>query len=184
MFLKFDILAEDRKNGTVLTNNSTGLGTISANYTHQWTSDSVSVLGYHVREQYHSSFTTVSADRNTERISYLQTVPSQATGGAAMWRHADSRWTLLAGGDAQRVSGTSTDHLFPTGLRIGGGTQLQHGVFGQFDVSAGPVKFFLGAREAVTGRTSRFSVPTVASSSEKVAYGRAAPCIAVSAHLP
>jgi outer membrane cobalamin receptor len=159
LFLKFALLAEERKNGTVLTNNSTGLGTISANYTHQWTADSVSVLGYHVREQYHSSFTSVSADRNTERISYLQTVPSQATGGAVMWRHADSRWTLLAGGDAQRVSGTSTDHLFPTGLRIGGGSQLQHGVFGQFDVSAGPVKFFLGAREAVTGQDQSFFSP-------------------------
>src|SRR6185295_11096145 len=146
LFLKFDVLAEERKNGTVLTNNSSSLGTLSANYSHQWNSDGISLLAYHTREQYHASFSSVSTNRNTETITYLQTVPSQATGGAGMWRHSDSHWNLLAGGDAQRVSGTSTDHLLPTGLRIGGGSQLQHGIFGQLDASTGLFKFFLGAR--------------------------------------
>lgn len=160
LFFKFDMLAEGRKNGTVLTNNSTGLGTISANYTHQWTSDSISVLGYHTQEQYHASFTSVSADRNTERITYLQTVPSEATGGAGMWRHSGSRWNFLGGADAQRVEGSSTDHLIPTGLRVGGGSQLQHGVFGQLDLNAGPVKFFLGARHEFTGQDQTFFSPS------------------------
>ncbi|MEP6539375.1 MAG: TonB-dependent receptor [Bryobacteraceae bacterium] len=160
LFIKLDILAEERANGTVLTNNSSSLGTLSMNYSHQFAKDGVSILGYHTREQYHASFSSVSANRNTETITYLQTVPSQATGAAGMWRHSESRWNLLAGGDAQRVSGTSTDHLLPTGLRIGGGSQLQHGVFGQFDVSAGPAKFFLGARHQYTGQDSTFFSPS------------------------
>jgi outer membrane receptor protein involved in Fe transport len=160
LFLKFDILAEERKNGTVLTNNSSGLGTLSANYSHQWGSDGISVLGYHTREQYHASFSSVSANRNTETLSYLQTVPAQATGGAGMWRHSGSRWNLLTGGDAQRVSGTSTDHLVPSGLRVGGGSQLQHGIFGQLDAGLGPFKFFLGARHQFTAQDQTFFSPS------------------------
>ena len=42
-------------------------------------------------------------------------------------------WNLLAGADVQRVEGTSTDALAAGMFRIGGGSQLQHGTFAQFD---------------------------------------------------
>ncbi|MEO7146248.1 MAG: Plug domain-containing protein, partial [Bryobacteraceae bacterium] len=45
--VKLDILAESRGNGTVLQNNSTSLGTLSANYSHDSEHDGISVLGYH-----------------------------------------------------------------------------------------------------------------------------------------
>ncbi|MBV8833637.1 MAG: TonB-dependent receptor plug domain-containing protein, partial [Acidobacteriaceae bacterium] len=41
-----DILAEERHNGTNLTHNSTGLGTIGANYAHSWTNDTLSFLAF------------------------------------------------------------------------------------------------------------------------------------------
>lgn len=160
LFLKLDILAEDRENGTSLTQNSTSLGTLAAHYTRQWTNDTISVLGYHTRQQYHASFSSVSADRNTERITFWQTVPAQATGGAGMWRHRGGFWNALVGADAQRVSGTSTDRLVPTGLRIGGGSQLQHGVFAQLDATAGAATFFLGARHQFTGNDTTFFSPS------------------------
>ena len=49
--LHFDALAEERHNGTLLTNNSTGLGTISANYEHSWQKDQIAVIAYHTRER-------------------------------------------------------------------------------------------------------------------------------------
>ena len=42
LFVKLDVLAEDRENGTQLTRNSTSLGTLAAHYTRQWTNDTIS----------------------------------------------------------------------------------------------------------------------------------------------
>jgi outer membrane cobalamin receptor len=159
-FFRFDALAEERHNGTALTHNSTGLGTVSLHYSREFSNDSLSITGYHEREQFHSSFSAISADRNTERLTYLQTVPSQATGGAALWQHHDSRWDLTGGGDVDRVSGTSTDHLFPTGLRIGGGSQFQHGLFAQADARFGPARFFAGLRHSFAGGGYTFLSPS------------------------
>lgn len=167
LFVKLDILAEERANGTVLTENSTSLGTLAAHYSRQLKGDSLSVLAYHTREAYRASFSAISADRNVERLTFLQSVPSDGTGLAGTWRHASSRWNLLAGADAQRVEGYSTDRLFPPGLRFGGGIQWQQGTFGQADVNAGPLKLFVGLRHQFTGQDSRFWSPSAG-----LAFGR------------
>jgi len=93
--LHFDVLAEERHNGTQLTHNSTSLGTIGVNYTHSWTSDQVSVIGYHTQEQFHSTYSSVSANRNTETLTAKQTVPVMDTGGAAYWKHHAERWNTI-----------------------------------------------------------------------------------------
>jgi outer membrane cobalamin receptor len=159
-FLKGDVLAEDRKNGTELTHNSTGLGTVSARYEREWKHDLLSIMGFHTREQFHSSFTAVNAQRTTERITFLQTVPSEAVGGAALWRSQRRRWNFVGGADVNRAEGTSTDHLTTTGVRVGGGTQLQHGVFGQADATLGPSRFFAGLRHSFAGGDNRFLSPS------------------------
>jgi outer membrane cobalamin receptor len=158
LFFKTSILAEERRNGTVLTHNSTGMGTISLRYVREFTSDSFSLLGFHTQEGFHSTFSSVSADRNTDRLSYTQTVPSHADGGAILWQHHAGRWNLLGGADVYRVEGTSTDHLVPSGIRVGGGTQLQHGVYGQVDATFGWVKLFTGVRHSFAG-DSQFLSP-------------------------
>ena len=159
-FFKTDVIGEERQNGTTLTHNSTGLGTISLRYVHEFTHDSFSIMGFHTQEGFHSTFSSVTADRNTERLTYSQTVPSDATGGSAMWQHQSSRWHLLGGADVDRLGGTSTDHLVPTGTRVGGGVQLQHGVFTQGDVSVGPARFFAGVRHSFAGQDSTFLSPS------------------------
>jgi outer membrane receptor protein involved in Fe transport len=160
LFVRLDLLAEERDNGTVLTRNSTSLGTIAANYSHQWADDTLSLLGYHTREEYRASFSSVSADRNTERITSFQTVPSEAVGAAAMWRHRSTNWNLLGGADMQRVEGTSIDQIVPAGLRMAGGSQLQQGTFVQSDFSTGAVKGFLGGRYQVVGGGNQFFSPS------------------------
>jgi outer membrane cobalamin receptor len=159
-FLKANMLAEERKNGTVLTHNSTGLGTVSLRYVKEFTSDSFSLTGFHTREGFHSTFSSVTADRNTDRLSFTQTVPSDATGGAAMWQHHAATWNLLGGADVDRIGGTSTDHLIPPGARVGGGVQLQHGLFTQADATFGPARFFAGVRHTFAGEDSRFLSPS------------------------
>jgi outer membrane cobalamin receptor len=158
-FLKFDVLVEDRGNGTLLTHNSTSLGEIAGQYSHQWAKDTLSIEGFHTREQFHSSFSAVTNNRNTERLTFLQRVPSQAVGSAGLWRHSGRNWNVLGGADVQRVEGVSTDRLVPTGQRVGGGSQLQHGVFGQLDVTAGIAKLFVGARHQFTGTNDTFFSP-------------------------
>jgi outer membrane receptor protein involved in Fe transport len=159
-FLKFNLLAEERANGTVKTGNSTSLGTVSLRYERAFGDDRVSLLGYHSREGFHSIFTSVSADRRIETLQYRQRVPSQGTGGAAMWRRTRRRWNLLAGADASRVSGTSTDRLAAGGVRVGGGSQLQHGAFVQGDAVFGPARFFAGLRHSFAGGDNRFLSPS------------------------
>ncbi len=158
LFFKTSVLAEERQNGTVLTHNSTGMGTLSLRYVREFASDSISLLGFHTREGFHSTFDSVTAGRTKDTLSYSQTVPSEAVGGAALWQHHAGRWNLLGGADVYRVEGTSTDHLVPTGERVGGGTQLQHGVYGQADGTFGWLKLFTGVRHSVAG-DSQFLSP-------------------------
>jgi outer membrane cobalamin receptor len=158
-FFKTSILAEERQNGTAITHNSTGLGTVSLRYAREFTSDSFSLLGFHTRDGFHATFDSVTNNRNTDKLTYSQTVPSEAVGGAALWQHHEKKWNVMAGADVDRVEGTSTDHLVPSGLRVGGGTQLQHGVYGQADATLGPVKFFAGLRHSFAGQDSRFLSP-------------------------
>jgi outer membrane cobalamin receptor len=160
LFLKFDVLAEERANGTALVGNSTGLGNIAAHYSRQGSNAGGSLIAYHTREQYRASFSSLTADRNIERITFRQTVPSDATGAAGMVRVNRSAFNLLAGADMQRVEGYSTDRLVPTGMREGGGSQLQHGTFVQLDMGRDAAKLFLGARHQFTGQDSRFFSPS------------------------
>jgi len=160
LFFKTSVLAEDRKNGTGLQNNSTGMGTISLHYQGQHDRDTFSVLGFRTQENFHSTFSAISVDRRTETLSYRQTVPSDGNGGAGFWSHQAKEWDLLGGADFFRSPGTSTDSLFPTGKRISGGTQLQHGVFAQADGAWKSVKLFGGLRHHYTGQDSTFVSPS------------------------
>lgn len=160
-FTRLDVLTEDRANGTAAQRNSTSLGTIGANYSHQFTSrDTMSLLGYHSREEFHATFSAIAADRATERLTSRQVVPAEATGAAGFYSHNHTSWNALVGADTERTEGYSTDILFPTGQRFGGGSRLQHGVFTQLNAGLGPVRFFGGARHHVTGTGRNFFSPS------------------------
>jgi outer membrane receptor protein involved in Fe transport len=133
---------------------------VAAHYFREQNSNSVSLLSYHSREEFRSRFSAVSGDRNSERLTVRQTVPSEAVGAAALWNRRSARWRSIVGADLFRVEGFSTDSIVPAGKRIGGGTLLQHGVFAQMDLSAGPAKLFLGARHHFTGQNRRFFSPS------------------------
>jgi outer membrane receptor protein involved in Fe transport len=157
---RFDALAEDRANGTVLQRNSSSVGLVSGAYSREMGRDMFSLLGYHSREIFRSSFTAIAADRQSERLTSLQRVPSEATGAAGYWRRASRVWNLLAGGDTQRVEGYSTDRYVPAGIATGGGVIHQTGGFLQTDFRAGPLKLFLGGRAHHAGAQGNYFSPS------------------------
>lgn len=151
--IHFDILAEDRRNGTLLTHNSTGLGELGATYTHSWENDQVSGIVYHEQEQFHSTYSSVSLNRDHETLVSQQTVPIDDTGGAAYWQHHAKHWNTIVGADADDTHGISYDYSYSTHiLTPSGGTLVEHGVFGQGDLDFGPVRFFGGVRQEFTGQ--------------------------------
>ncbi len=169
--LKSDIIAEERDNGTKLTKNSTSLGSVSGNYARTFGSrdSALSLLGFHQRQEYHASFSAISADRNTERLTVNQSVPADATGGAGFASFHHPGLNLTAGGDFLRSSGTSFDYLVPTGMRQGGGTIVQRGMFVQGDAAWKDFRFFFGSRYQWTGLSNG---GTFYSPSGGLAYGR------------
>ncbi len=151
--LFFDILAEERHNGTNLTHNSTGLGTVGLTYTHSWTNDEVSFLGFHTEEQFHSTYSSVSLDRDTEKLASRQTVPVQDTGGALYWQHHAKHFHTFVGADTDDTHAISYDYSYATHtLTPSGGTLLEHGLFAQGDYTLGRVQFYAGIRHQFTGR--------------------------------
>lgn len=160
--IKVDVIAEERGNGTVIQRNSSSIGEITGNYAHQWSQDSLALTGYHQRQEFRAGFSALAANRNTETLTFRQSVPAEAVGGAGMWRRPRANWNLLAGGDFQRVEGTSFDFLNPTGARIGGGSIFQRGLFAQSDVRVKDLRLFFGARQQFTGLTrgSEFFSPS------------------------
>ncbi len=154
--LHLDILAEERQNGTVLTHNSTGLGTIGATYAHTWTDDEISGIVFHTQSQFHSTFSSISANRNFETLTSRQTVPEEDVGGAVYWKHHGKQrsytWDTVVGTDADRIHGISYDYSYTTHIATpNGGTLFEHGVFGQADLTLNRFTFFGGVRQQFTG---------------------------------
>jgi len=158
--LRLDLLAEERRNGTMLQRNSTGLGTLAARYFTETRTGDVSATAWHTREELRSTFSSLSADRNAERLTFRQTVPAEAVGASALWSRARTGWSVLAGGDFVRTEGYSRDALVPSGVRVGGGVLTQHGAFGQMALDRGPAQVFFGVRHDFTGQGRQFLSPS------------------------
>jgi len=161
LFLKFDALAEERGNGTALQSNSTTLGSLAGHYSREGVRHGISLLGYHTRQEFRSLFSAISARRDAEQLTTIQSVPAEASGGAGLWRHSRMRWHLLAGADLHRVEGFSRDTTPATGLRrTSGGSQTQHGYFLQTSTPLGPARLLLGARYHFAGAEKHFLSPS------------------------
>lgn len=167
LFAELNILAEDRQNGTELTHNSTSLGTASLHYVREAAHDEVSFLAFRTQEQFHSDYSAVAANRNSERVTLIQTVPTNGNGADLLWNHHGSFWNTAVGADVNQNRGFSDEASLPTGYKVSGGTVLQHGEFVQTDLQWRGARFFLGARHQFTGQDRQFFSP-----SGGFAYGR------------
>ncbi|GIU73931.1 MAG: TonB-dependent receptor [Bryobacteraceae bacterium] len=160
LFLRTDALAEERHNGTLLTRNSTSMGAVALNYWQQAGSSAWNGLLWHAREEYRSTFSSVGAGRLTERLTSRQSVPADSTGGALLWQRSASRFGVLAGADAVHAWGESRETLYPGGFRSGGGSQTQYGLFTQFSLNTGPLRWTAGLRRQDPGAAPAFWMPS------------------------
>lgn len=167
LYLWFNSVEEERGNGTYLTHNNTTVGTAALRYLYQGAHNAFSVSSFGTSGQLHATFSSVTNNRNTERLTDRQTVPEDGLGGAAIYSHAGSFYNINAGADFDRDHGFSTDHYSPTKVTVAGGTLLEHGEFVQTDLRAGPVRFYLGARDQSTSQGHQFFSPSAGLSAGK-----------------
>lgn len=118
-FLRGNVLNESRDNGTPLQTNATRLW----NYTGGGDADFAATHGllrlYGAREGYRQSFTSVAADRNSERLTKLQQVPTDEFGFALQATRAFApAVTAALGIDMRDVRATDNESPVVNGVAI------------------------------------------------------------------
>jgi outer membrane receptor protein involved in Fe transport len=137
MFVRGEIFGESRANGTPLQTNRTHLRQLSAG-AHFETTDfgSFDFRLYGGTQIFDQNFSAVAANRNSETLTRVQRVPSQAVGTLFQWsRVVGAKHTLVAGMDAREVRGASDELAYvqnrPTFFVGAGGRERTFGVFGE-----------------------------------------------------
>ena len=142
-FARTNLFEESRHNGTPLQTNDTSiLEPMLGIDTPLGTNSSITARVFGDVQNYHQSFSAISADRSQEFLTNLQHVPAQELGADVQWTHAvGHRQTFLAGVDVLQTMGTSEEQLFSSGIHttnaLSGGRQRSIGVFGEDIVRLG-----------------------------------------------
>jgi outer membrane receptor protein involved in Fe transport len=130
IFLRGSGLNETRHNGTPLQTNAMRLWRYAAGAD----TNHFLVRLYGDNEHYRQSFSSISSDRTSEKLTRLAKDPADELGGQANWhRAAGNRLLLLAGADTHDVRAADDEQIF-----TGGGGELstsshqrQTGVYGE-----------------------------------------------------
>jgi outer membrane receptor protein involved in Fe transport len=136
LFASAEGYKDSRKNGTPLQTNRTALDDFSLGTRLSGNFGELQLRGFGGGESYHQSFSSIAADRNSETLARLQTVPSQHLGARLQWsRNIGELQTVVAGAEVQQLRGLSDEIVFvngnPTTHSFSGGRQLINGYFGQ-----------------------------------------------------
>jgi outer membrane receptor protein involved in Fe transport len=109
-FLRASHYEESRNNGTPLQVNDTTIRQLAGGGDANAFGGLASFRGWIGDQDYFQTFSAVAADRNSERLTVEQRVPSDTFGGSVQWsRPFAQRHALLAGADFRDVSGTSDE---------------------------------------------------------------------------
>jgi outer membrane receptor protein involved in Fe transport len=111
-FLRLSHYAESRNNGTPLQINDTSIRQLAAGTDIHTSSGSLLLRGYGSDQDYHQTFSAIAPDRNSERLTVDQRVPSSGRGGSLQWFSTIGRNVIVAGGDARQVKGASDELQF------------------------------------------------------------------------
>jgi iron complex outermembrane recepter protein len=150
-FLRGSLYDEDRDNGTPLQTNDTRIRQAGAGADWSAGAAALSLRAWAGDQTYHQSFSSIAADRASERLIRLQTVPADAAGlSAQATRAVGARHALLAGIEVRAASGTSEEQA-PAGNGFvhtaAGGRQHTEALFVEDLVSATPrLSLTLGGR--------------------------------------
>ncbi|HEU5450701.1 MAG TPA: TonB-dependent receptor [Terriglobales bacterium] len=173
-WLRGELFGEDRHNGTILEVNDSTIRQLSTGV--QWdsaTAGSFNLAAYGSTQNYHQTFASIGADRNSETLARVQHVPADQAGFSAQWSRALGKWnTIVAGADFRRVQGFSDDVVYaasqPSTWVDAGGVQRTIGIFGEDLIRAGGWTFILAGRVdtwnnvGASNRQGSFQAPGVA----------------------
>jgi outer membrane receptor protein involved in Fe transport len=136
VFLRGNLLNEARSNGTPLTTNATRIWRYAAGA--DWNDSNAGrfLLRLHGMDQgYRQGFSSVAANRATERLTRLQQVPSMQLGAAGQWARSFGLLTAVVGTDVLDTRGTDTETPVTNGvLQVATSTsarQRDTGVYGE-----------------------------------------------------
>jgi outer membrane receptor protein involved in Fe transport len=126
-FVRASYYDEARANGTPLQKNDTTTRQLAAG----WNRGALALRAYASDQDYFQTFSAVADDRNSERLTVEQTVPSRGAGANAQWaRPLGSRHLLVAGLDGRYARGRS-DEVRGTAHTSAGGTQRTAAVYAE-----------------------------------------------------
>ncbi len=113
IFLRGNYFTERRDNGTRLTDNQTRFRQIvsGADFSNK-TFGSLQFRVFVEKQIYDQTFSAISNSRNTETLSRIQRVPSQAFGANLFWSRAVSNHTVSSRFELRGVRGTSDETIF------------------------------------------------------------------------
>jgi outer membrane receptor protein involved in Fe transport len=110
VFVRGNLLNEARGNGTPLTTNATRIWRYVGGGDWSDGGDGRVLLRlYGANQGYRQSFSSIAANRATEKLTRLQVVPSAQLGGAAQWARTFGAWTVVAGSDTLDTRGNDAE---------------------------------------------------------------------------
>jgi outer membrane receptor protein involved in Fe transport len=136
IFARGNLFAERRDNGTSLTDNRTYFrqGALGADFANQ-KFGAFQLRSFIETQVYDQTFSAVSNNRNTETLSRIQRVPSQAFGTNLFWSNAFGNHAVAASFEFRQVRGTSDETGFAnnraTSVSSSGGSERAFSVFAQ-----------------------------------------------------
>jgi outer membrane receptor protein involved in Fe transport len=126
-FVRLSHYSESRHNGTPQQENDTSLRHLALGGDFSIGGGSLALRAFGSDQDYFQTFSAIEADRNAERLTIEQRVPSRGFGGSAQFtRTFGERHVVVAGAEARYADGVSDELRFtPTGsFRVeAGGTQ-------------------------------------------------------------
>ena len=117
-FLRLSHYAESRSNGTPMQINDTEIRAIAMGSDVRLRFGSLVLRAYGSDQDYHQTFSAIAADRNSERLTVDQRVPSSGRGGTVQWFSSIGRNVVVAGADARQVRGASDELQYAVNGRV------------------------------------------------------------------
>lgn len=136
VFVRGNLLNEARNNGTRVQSNGTRLWRYIAGVDCLLSGSGLMRLRlYGDNESYRQSFSAISSDRSSERLTRLQRVPSQQEGGAVQVSASRGMLTFVAGGDLMDTRATDDETPIVGGasqpVQSSSARQRQVGIYGE-----------------------------------------------------
>lgn len=132
-FLRASHYRESRDNGTPLQQNDTTMRHLAIGGDAALFGGTLALRAYGSDQDYFQTFSAIAADRNSERLTVEQRVPSTGVGGSAQYtRGFGNRHVIVAGAEARHAEGVSDELRFtPFGALRGetGGRQRTAAVY-------------------------------------------------------